>query len=105
MILKKIFSSGLLLAAIVFVSCSKSSSSKPVSSLSNEVVLYWNQVAYDAFGGAAYQHSLMASRINAMVHLAMHDALNGIEQKYARYAFNGTNPKADPIAAAASAAH
>lgn len=78
---------------------------KPVSRQSAAAILYWNEVAYDAFGGTKYQHSLMASRINAMVHLAIHDALNGIEEKYTRYAFTGKDAKANPIAAAASAAH
>lgn len=95
----------MLLLAAGIVSCSKSDEKQPVSNQTAETVLYWNEVAYNAFGGAQYQHSLMASRINAMVHLAMHDALNGIEEKYARYAYNGKDKKADPLAAAASAAH
>lgn len=96
----------LLLAAIAFISCAKSSSAAdPITGQSGKTVLYWNEVAFDAFGGAQYQHSLMASRINAMVHLAMHDALNGIKEKYARYAFTGKDAKADAIAAASSAAH
>lgn len=73
--------------------------------LSNDVVLKWNEVAYQAFGGATYQHSLMASRVNAMVHIAMHDAINAIHPKYESYAFTGKNENANPIAAAASAAH
>jgi hypothetical protein len=73
--------------------------------LSNEVVLKWNEVAYQAFGGANYQHSLMASRINAMVHIAMHDAINAIHPKYETYTFEGKAVNANPIAAAASAAH
>ncbi|HYO22294.1 MAG TPA: hypothetical protein VER36_07795, partial [Flavisolibacter sp.] len=83
MLLKKHILIMLLLAAGI-VSCSKSDEKQPVSNQTAETVLYWNEVAYNAFGGAQYQHSLMASRINAMVHLAMHDALNGIEEKYAR---------------------
>ena len=101
MLVKKFFLSLLLLAAL-----SKSQASPgPVSSQSGQSILYWNEVAYNAFGGAQYQHSLMASRINAMVHLAIHDALNGIEEKYSRYAFTGKDVKADPHAATASAAH
>lgn len=73
--------------------------------LSNKVVLQWNEVAYQAFGGTTYQHSLMASRINAMVHIAMHDAINAIQPRYETYAFKGKDVQADPIAAAASAAH
>lgn len=109
--LKKIFFSLLLLAALGTISCSKSeatpseASRKPVSSQSAQSILYWNEVAYNAFGGTQYQHSLMASRINAMMHLAIHDALNGIEEKYSRYAFTGKDKEADAQAAAASAAH
>jgi hypothetical protein len=77
----------------------------PASKQPASAILYWNEVAYQAFGGTKYQHSLMASRINAMVHLAIHDALNGIEEKYSRYAFNGIDKKADPLAATATAAH
>ena len=96
----------LMLSVFGLVSCSKNSSSTdPVSSQSAKTILYWNEVAFEAFGGVAYQHSLMASRINTMMHLAIHDALNGIEEKYERYAFNGMDEKADPVAAASSAAH
>lgn len=73
--------------------------------LTNEVILEWNEVAYTAFGGETYQNSLMASRINAMVHIAMHDAVNAIHPRYATYAFYGKDASADPIAAAASAAY
>ncbi|MGF1587121.1 MAG: phosphatase PAP2 family protein [Bacteroidales bacterium] len=73
--------------------------------LSNEVILEWNEIAYTAYGGETYQHSLMASRLNAMVHIAMHDALNAIHPRYATYAFNGKDSGADPITAAASAAY
>ena len=71
----------------------------------NDVILNWNQVAYQAFGGEAYLHSLMASRINAMTHIAMHDALNAIHPAYTKYALTETDPGANPIAAAATAAH
>lgn len=88
------------------VSCSKQQYGGPdLEILSNDVVLEWNEVAYQAFGGKAYQHSLMASRINAMAHIAMHDALNAVYPVYSTYAFTGKDPGADPIAAAASAAH
>ena len=66
--------------SLLTVSCSTENyTSGSKETLSNEVVLKWNEIAYQAFGGATYQHSLMASRINAMVHLAMHDAVNAIE--------------------------
>ncbi|MGZ8509699.1 MAG: vanadium-dependent haloperoxidase [Chitinophagaceae bacterium] len=73
--------------------------------LPGKAVLEWNETAFKAFDGPGYQHSLMASRINAMTHLAMHDALNAIHPKYASYVFSGRDAKADPLAAAASAAY
>ena len=73
--------------------------------ISNEIILKWNEIAYNAFGGVGYQHSLMASRINAMVHIAMHDAINAVHPRYETYAFTGKMANANPIAAAASAAH
>ena len=96
----------LLLAALGLFSCSKLGPSVgPVSSQPAAGILHWNKIAYTAFGGPEYQHSLMAARINAMMHLAIHDALNGIEEKYSRYAFTGKDNKADANAAAAVAAH
>jgi len=107
MLTKKILTAtAVISAAIVLFSFQfMPGKSKRVSNLPAEAVLYWNQVAYDAFGGTKYQHSLMASRINAMVHLAIHDAVNGIEEKYSRYAFTGKDKKADPVAAVALAAY
>jgi len=107
MLIKKSLFAVLLLSVIGLVSFTDTPKkrAKPVSSLSADVVLYWNEVAYNAFGGAKYQHSLMAARINAIVHLAIHDALNGIEEKYARYAFTGKDKKANPVSAASYAAY
>lgn len=72
---------------------------------SNQIILDWNLAAFEAMGGASYQHSLLAARINAMVHIAMHDALNAIAGRYQTYALTEKNKDADPIAAAGSAAY
>jgi len=85
--------------------CSKKEKEELAKKLPNTVVLVWNENAYQAFGGTGYQHSLMASRINAMMHIAMHDAVNAVYPVYASYKFTGKDPGADPVAAAASAAH
>jgi hypothetical protein len=46
------------------------------------------------------------SRMYAMMHIAMHDALNAIDRKYQPYAFdNKPDPGASPDAAVAAAAH
>jgi hypothetical protein len=86
-------------------SCSKAT--KPSAgnpNQSNEVILLWNTAAFQAMG-ANYQHSLLASRINAMVHLAMHDAINAIEPVYKTYVFKRTKGQGNLEAAAAGAAH
>jgi len=99
----------LMLGAMAFLliaSCSrKNDAAEKIEHLPNEVILSWNEISYLAFGGANYQHSLMASRINAMVHIAMHDALNAVYPKYSTYVFKGKDAGADPVAAAAAAAH
>ncbi len=95
-----------LLLAVAIFSCSRNNEKlNEFEKLPATVVLDWNETAFLAFGGPAYQHSLMASRINAMVHIAMHDAINAVYPGYEKYAFTGNDPEADPVAAAASAAH
>jgi hypothetical protein len=95
-----------ILTSLFTVSCSRNHyPADSIKNLPNDVVLKWNEVAYEGFGGFTYQHSLMASRVNAMVHIAMHDALNAVYPQYAKYAFTGKDSGANPIAAAASAAH
>ncbi len=95
-----------VITCLTALSCSDQQINSPgADALPNDVIIEWNEVAYHAFGGEAYLHSLLASRINAMTHLAMHDALNAIFPVYAKYTFTGSDAEADPIAAAASAAH
>jgi hypothetical protein len=48
---------------------------------------------------------LPATRILSMVHVAQHDAINAIDPHFEKYAFTGSDPSADPVAAAAAAAH
>jgi hypothetical protein len=72
---------------------------------SNQVILDWNNIAVEAMGGPTYPNALMSSRIHAMMHIAMHDALNAISPQYESYAYEGKKPAADPIAAVAAAAH
>ena len=75
--------------------------------LSNKVIIEWSNMAFEAAGGVAEGHPVLASRIEAMMHIAIHDALNAIVPVYEQYAYH---PKqqcdlANPFAAAASAAH
>ena len=95
-----------LTISVFMISCSRNNEGdRAVKKLPDTVILEWNEIAFKAFDGPSYQHSLMASRINAMTHLAMHDAINAVEPVYATYAFTGKDINADPVVAAASAAH
>ena len=67
-------------------------------------MLQWNATAFVTLQGPTYD-PMMASRILAMVHLAMHDALNGIAPVYETYALQQLDKKADPVAAISAAAH
>lgn len=72
--------------------------------ISGEAIINWNLITHETMIGKDYE-CLNASRVYAMVHLAMHDALNAIDPVYESYAFKGRDKKADPVAAAVKAAH
>ncbi len=96
----------IFLSAFTILSCSRSSvPEQSFKNISGQTILEWNEMAYQAFDGPAYQHSLMASRINVMVHIAMHDAVNAIEPVYATYVFKGRDILAEPVTAASTAAY
>jgi membrane-associated phospholipid phosphatase len=70
----------------------------------DDVILTWNHIALNAIATAKTPPPA-AARILAMVHTAMYDAVNAIEQKYAEYHFNSSAiAGADEVAAAAEAA-
>ena len=74
--------------------------------LPNNIIIQWNLVALQAEGGVTYGNPLISSRVDAMVHIAMHDALNAITPHYEQYIYK-THGRclADPNAAAATAAY
>ena len=95
---------GLLVSAINW-SCEKSiiSEEKNVSidqqkklrisdTYSNQIVIDWSNTAFEAVGGAAEPHALLASRSHAMMHIAIHDALNAIVPLYEQYTYPGHVP-------------
>lgn len=70
-------------------------------------VLAWNlaiQQAYTFPIGAGAPPPVL-SRLFALYHIAMHDALNSIKPKYATYAYHGRDKDADPDMAVAQAVH
>src|SRR5262245_43042187 len=61
--------------------------------------------AWYATARTAPASPVQLARVLAVVHAAMHDAVNGIEPRYETYASDLTGPRADAEAAAAAAAH
>ncbi len=66
----------------------------------------WSLIAYQTIRAAdGYADPLAASRALAMMHIAMHDAVNAARPRFATYAMVARQTAADPEVAAAAAAH
>lgn len=57
----------------------------PARSGAARAVVHWNTVASDAFAPSQGTNPMAQSRIFAILHAAIHDALNAIEPRYASY--------------------
>jgi len=74
--------------------------------LDNEIVVRWNQIAFDAaVAFDAFDDFAVNLRGMTMMHLAIHDALNSIIPVYRQYALVTLRPLAHPTAAVAQAGH
>jgi hypothetical protein len=98
---RRILGSAVLIAVLV-VGLIRCTNAAPAAA--NEV-LTWSETALKAVA-ANGQNSVQITRTLAMMHGAMHDALNAINRRYATYYFEGPGePGASPDAAVATAAH
>jgi hypothetical protein len=70
-----------------------------------DIVAAWNAVIVETAYEVDQWLSLLGHRTLAMMHLAMHDALNAIDPRYETYALDAEGLDADPVAAASRAAH
>jgi hypothetical protein len=70
-----------------------------------DVIVAWNGLAHDLAFAEDQFLTFKGQRALAMMHLAMHDALNAIVPVYESYAYDGRSRDAHPVAAAAKAAH
>jgi membrane-associated phospholipid phosphatase len=68
-------------------------------------VVEWNEQLLATAEAEDGLLTLKGVRTAAMMHLAMHDALNATRHEYARHALKRDDPDADPIAAASQAAY
>ena len=72
---------------------------------SGDVVVDWSRIVFEAATTDDGYVSFKGARHQAMVHIAMHDALNAIDRKFDQYAYFGRSSRANPVTAAAKAAH
>jgi membrane-associated phospholipid phosphatase len=73
--------------------------------VSGELAIAWNALVLEIADAEDHFLTLKGIRSAAMMHLAMHDALNAVRPKYSAYRFRGASPNADPVAAAVQAAY
>jgi PAP2 superfamily len=93
----------LVLCSWLALSCASTASDQ--ADRSAQTISRWNeQVLRIAEEEDAFL-TLKGVRAAAMMHLAMHDALNSIEPRFRRYAYRGSGGAAEPIAALAEAAY
>jgi hypothetical protein len=104
---------GLALAATVACATDSATGTHPSPSRGvpddrrpNDAVLAWNVAAVDALTAHdKYANPMAAARVYALVHVAQHDAVNAADPAFESYVFRGRDAAADPVAAAAAAAH
>ena len=72
---------------------------------SSDVIVDWSRIVFEAAMTDDGYVSFMGTRHQAMTHIAMHDALNAIDPRFEQYAYFGRSKHANPVAAAAKAAH
>ncbi len=102
--ISKLIFISVLFGIILIQSCSKNKMN--IDDFSPEIAISWNQKIMQLAIAEDNLLTLKGVRTAAMIHTAMHDALNSVVPKYSRYAYEGEmNKKANPIAAVAYAAY
>ena len=69
------------------------------------LVVTWNRTVNEIAFAEDQFFTFKGIRAHAMMHIAIHDALNAVVPFYRQFAYQGRDASADPIAAAAQAAH
>jgi hypothetical protein len=72
---------------------------------SAEVVVAWNELAYEIGYGADQFRTFKALHSMTLMHLAMHDAINSVVPTYRPYAYRGPYKTGQPAGVAAQAAY
>lgn len=95
----------LLIAVLVGVWSTPAGAGGAASARSAAIVVEWNELVNELAFAEDQFLTFKGARAGAMMHLAQHDALNGIDPTFEQLTFHGHDRKAHPVAAAAQAAH
>ncbi|MEQ6165980.1 vanadium-dependent haloperoxidase [Ekhidna sp. MALMAid0563] len=93
----------LIVLFVLLFSC-KSESGSP-NDYDSTPLIAWNQKVMEMAMSEDGLLTLKGVRTEAMMHIAINDALNSIESVYTFYAFAESSPEANPLAAVAQAAY
>ncbi len=96
-----------IVSAIVICGCFArfDAVAQPGGQQSALLAVEWNEAVLGVAEAEDGFLTLKGLRTTTIMHLAMHDALNSIERRYEPYVLNESVQMADPVAAAAEAAH
>jgi hypothetical protein len=76
-----------------------------VAATGPELAVAWSELAAEIATAEDGFQTFKGQRALAMMHLAVHDALQAVVPVYAPFAYEAAEPDADPVVAAARAAH
>lgn len=97
--------SGICLAIGVAVCNASSANESQREACTSNVLVDWNARVLEIAAAEDGLLTLKGVRTAAMMHIAVHDAINSIRGHYSHYAFRGDGFGADPVATAAQAAY
>ncbi len=92
-----------LLSLIILQSCK--TKVIEADNFSSEIITSWNKKIMEMASAEDDLLTLKGVRTEALMHVAIHDALNSIQPLYSIYSFEGKNTSADPIATTAQVAY
>ena len=92
-------------AALAVLPATIALSSRPSEHPDAALITTWNATAYGIVFAEDSFRTFKGHRALAMMHVAMHDAINAVAPRYRQYAFRGRDSLADERVAAAQAAH
>jgi membrane-associated phospholipid phosphatase len=95
----------LIVAVTLLAGCNDSSSDPVIERSRADMAIAWNERVLAIAAAEDQFLTLKGVRTAAMMHAAMHDALNAVHRRYRPYVYATDTPRANAVAAAAQAAY